>query len=49
MQQELLSVLEEVATEPIPRQTPTPIQLVTVSTGGNGPWRREDIYGDEGR
>jgi plasmid stability protein len=49
MQQELLAVLESVAAEPVPQQVPSPIQLFTVEVGGSGSWRREDIYGEQGR
>ena len=49
MQQEVLAILDAATAEPIPRQAPSPIQLVTVRTSTNTTWRREDIYDDEGR
>jgi plasmid stability protein len=49
MQQELLAILETALAEPIPRQSPNPIQLFTTSAGTTTSWRREDIYGDQGR
>jgi plasmid stability protein len=49
MQQEVLEILQTAASEPTPRQAPGPIQLVTARTGGETTWRREEIYGDQGR
>jgi plasmid stability protein len=49
MQQEVLAILDAATVEPIPRQAPSPIQLVTVRTSSSTTWRREDIYDDEGR
>ncbi|MGH3504744.1 MAG: FitA-like ribbon-helix-helix domain-containing protein [Nocardioidaceae bacterium] len=49
MQQEVLEILQTVAAEPVPRQAPPPIQLVTAHTCGETTWRREEIYGDQGR
>lgn len=49
MQQEVLEILEAAAAVPVPRQVPSPIQLVTAHTGGESTWRREDLYDDEGR
>jgi plasmid stability protein len=49
MQQEVLAILDAATAEPIPRQAPSPIQLVTTRTSTNTTWRREDIYDDEGR
>jgi plasmid stability protein len=49
MQQEVLEILETAAAAPIPRQAPAPIQLVAAQTSARTTWRREDIYGDEGR
>jgi plasmid stability protein len=49
MQQELLLILKEAASE-VPAARPhEPLRLVTVRTAGGGTWRREDVYGDEGR
>jgi len=49
MQQEVLEILENAAAEPVPTQAPAPIQLATTRTSVTATWRREDIYGDEGR
>jgi len=50
LQQELLSILESAAAEPVPfTATPQPIQLKTVRTGGSSTWSREEMYDDEGR
>jgi plasmid stability protein len=49
MQQEVLAILDAATAEPIPRQPPSPIQLVTTRTSTHTTWRREDVYGDEGR
>jgi len=49
LQQELLSILEAAAAEPVPAATVPPIRLNTVRTGGSSAWSREEIYGDEGR
>lgn len=51
MQQELLRILETAAAaaEEDELEELPPIQLVTVETDGRSTWRREDIYGDEGR
>jgi plasmid stability protein len=49
MQQELLEILEAAATQPARGEKPPPIELVTVRTAGTSSWRREEIYGDEGR
>lgn len=49
MQQEVLAILEAAAESPVPRQPPKPIRLVTAHTGGGSTWRREDLYGDDGR
>jgi plasmid stability protein len=49
MQQELREILEAAAGQELPAERPPPVQLVTVNTAGRGTWRREDIYGDEGR
>lgn len=49
MQQEVLEILQTAVAEPVPRQAPGPIQLVTAHTGGGTTWRREEICGDQGR
>ena len=49
VQQEILRILEAAAAQPIEGESRTPIRLVTVKTSGKSSWRREDIYGDEGR
>lgn len=49
MQQEVREILDAAAAEPGPGQERSPIQLVTAHTSVRAPWRREDIYGDEGR
>lgn len=50
LQQELLSILEAAAAEPVsgPSALP-PLHLTTVNSHGSSTWSREDIYGDEGR
>jgi len=49
MQQEVLEILQTAAAEPASVQAPSPIELVTADTSANATWRREEIYGDEGR
>lgn len=49
MQQEIREILDAAAAEPVPSQAPSPVQLVTANTSVRTTWRREDIYGDEGR
>lgn len=49
MQQEILDILQAAAAVPIPRQPSSPIQLVTTRTSADTTWRREEIYGDQGR
>jgi plasmid stability protein len=49
MQQELRQILEAAASEPLPAEAAPPVHLVTVRTSGRSSWRREEIYGDEGR
>lgn len=49
MQREVLAILQAAAAEPVPSQAPEPIELVTAHTGGDGTWRREEIYGDQSR
>ncbi len=50
LQQELLLILEEAAAEPAsPGPALPPIRLKTVRTTGASAWRRDEIYGDDGR
>lgn len=49
MQHELRQILERAARDLPPVEPPAPVQLVTVRTAGRSSWRREEIYGDEGR
>lgn len=49
IQQELREILAEAAAAPSPPDQAPPIRLVTVRTGGTSTWRREEIYGDDGR
>jgi plasmid stability protein len=49
MQQELRAILETAAAEPATAEPPAPIHLITTRTRGKTTWRREDLYGDEGR
>lgn len=49
MQQELLHILKDAATQPPQGEGPPPLRLVTVKTRGASTWRREEIYGDESR
>lgn len=49
MQQEVREILRAAATDPVPQQDPGPVDLVTAHTGGDQTWRREEIYGDQGR
>jgi plasmid stability protein len=49
MQQEVLEILQAAATEVGRDELPAPIDLVTATTSGTTTWRREEIYGNEGR
>jgi plasmid stability protein len=50
LQQELLSILESAAAEPLPvTAAPPSIQLKTVRTNGPSTWSRQEMYDDEGR
>lgn len=49
MQQEIREILQAAADEPVARHALEPIDLVTVTTGEQGTWTREEMYGDEGR
>ncbi|MGH3320833.1 MAG: FitA-like ribbon-helix-helix domain-containing protein [Streptosporangiaceae bacterium] len=49
MQQEALQILEAAAAEPLPGEPQPPIRLTTTRTSSSSTWRREEIYGDQGR
>lgn len=49
MQQELLEILAQAAAQPGASETLPRLRLKTVRTSGGSTWRREEIYGDEGR
>ncbi len=49
LQQELLSVLREVASDAPPAEPLPPIELHFSAVGGEGTWPREEIYGDDER
>jgi plasmid stability protein len=49
MQQELRDILTDAANERPETEAVRPVRLVTVRTGGRSTWRREEIYGDQGR
>lgn len=49
MQQELRQILEEAAAMPLPGQVPDPVELITTRSTGASTWRRDEVYGDEGR
>lgn len=49
MQQELLTILENAAAEPVEVDAPSPIQLVTARTAGQSTWSREEIYDEADR
>jgi plasmid stability protein len=49
MQRELREILDAAAAEPPAEAAQQPLQLVTVRTSGTATWRREEIYGDDGR
>ena len=49
MQKEILRILEDAATEPLPGRELPPLRLTTVLVGPSSPWSRREIYGDEGR
>jgi plasmid stability protein len=49
LQQELLSILESAASEPVSGSTLPPLELTTVKSHGSSTWTREDMYGNEGR
>jgi plasmid stability protein len=49
MQHELRQILAAAAAEPVPARSAASVRLVTVRTDGRSSWRREEIYGDQGR
>lgn len=50
LQQELLTILEYAASEPVPgSDSLPPLRLTMVHGGGSSTWSREDIYGDDAR
>lgn len=49
MQQEVLLILQAAASAPVVGEPAAPIGLVTVRATGEATWRREEMYGDEGR
>ena len=49
LQGELRVILERAATMAPPEGATDALKLVTVKTGYTGSWRREDIYGADGR
>lgn len=49
MQEELREILQRAAAEPVPSADVEPVELITVRTSGESGWRREEIYGDDGR
>ena len=49
MQQEIRQILQAAADRQVPGAPVAPVSLHTVRAGGNATWRREEIYGDDGR
>lgn len=49
MQEEILRILEEATRDIRDTQPLPPIRLVMAPAPAQGRWRREDIYGDDGR
>ncbi len=49
VQQEVRQILATAASARPPAKTLEPVRLVTVRTDGTSSWRREEIYGDQGR
>jgi len=49
MQQELRDILTAAANGPPETKPVRPVHLITVRTEGRSTWRREEIYGDQGR
>ncbi len=49
LQGELHAILERAARMAAPAGRSRQLRLITVNTGGKSRWRREEIYGSEGR
>jgi plasmid stability protein len=49
MQQELRQILAAAAAEEPEVQQQPPLRLITAKFSSTSTWRREDLYGDEGR
>lgn len=49
LQGELRTILQRAARMAPPEQGAAKLNLVTVRVGGSASWRREEIYGAEGR
>ena len=49
MQRDILEILQAAAAEPVAVEVRSPIQLIKVKTSGTSTWRREDLYGEDGR
>ncbi len=49
MQEEIREILAAAASERPSGQAAPPLNLVTANTSSTTSWRREDIYGDDGR
>lgn len=49
MQGELRAILQEAADRVPEVEECDPEQLITVNTGSQGTWRREDMYSDQAR
>jgi plasmid stability protein len=49
VQREILEILQEAVTKPLTGEALPPIRLARVRTPGRSTWRREEIYGDQGR
>jgi plasmid stability protein len=49
LQGELHAILEQAARLLPPAQESTRLKLATVHVGGESSWRREDVYGTNGR
>ena len=49
LQGELRAILQRAARMAPPDESARELNLVTVRVGGSTPWRREEIYGADGR
>ncbi|MGH9067714.1 MAG: FitA-like ribbon-helix-helix domain-containing protein [Acidimicrobiales bacterium] len=49
MQQEIVAVLDQAASEQGPGQVRAPVRLATVNTSTETTWSRGEIYGETGR